>query len=53
MSVMQAYPAKQRASHATMTLKTAVDVEQEDWETGEEEEKGEMLKYGHYSHHPV
>jgi hypothetical protein len=31
----------------------AIDVEQEDWETGKEEEKGEMDKYGHCPGHPV
>jgi hypothetical protein len=32
---------------------SAVDVKQEHWETGKEEEKGEMDKYGHCSGHPV
>ena len=53
MSVMPAYPATQRASHVTTTLKTAVHAEQEHWETGKEEEKGEVDKYGHCSGHLV
>jgi hypothetical protein len=31
----------------------AVNVEQEHWETGKEEEEGQMDEYGHSSGHPV